>query len=95
MLNKRKFQRKKEDFSCCYCGNEVKGNGYTDHCPKCLWSQHTDINPGDREETCKGMMQPVKLEMKSGKYVIHYKCFKCYFEHKVKAVKDDDLSCLL
>ena len=26
----------------------MKGNGYTNHCPKCLWSKHVDINPGDR-----------------------------------------------
>lgn len=38
----KNFTRVIEDFICENCGTEVKGNGYTNHCPKCLWSKHVD-----------------------------------------------------
>ena len=60
----RKFQRKKEDFICENCNKKVKGDGYTNHCPACLWSKHVDINPGDRLAECKGMMKPIGLDKK-------------------------------
>ena len=40
-----KFKRKKENFVCENCGAEVKGDGFTNHCPKCLYSKHVDIFP--------------------------------------------------
>ena len=49
------FIRKTEDFICEHCGREVRGNGYTNHCPYCLWSKHVDINPGDRAAGCGGL----------------------------------------
>ena len=33
------FTKKIEDFTCDHCGYNVKGKGYTNHCPKCLWSK--------------------------------------------------------
>lgn len=87
----RKFQRKIEDFVCAHCGAKVKGNGYTDHCPTCLWSRHVDINPGDRVAECRGMMEPVDIEMKEGKWVIHYCCQRCGHKFRVKATKNDNL----
>ena len=36
-----------------------------------------DINPGDREETCGGMMEPIGLVAKGKIYVITHKCLKC------------------
>lgn len=95
MLKSKKFQRKKEDFVCKNCGDRVEGNGYTDHCPKCLFSRHIDINPGDRREECGGMMKPVGLEVKSKNYVILYKCLKCGKNHKVKSAKNDNFEGLL
>jgi len=91
----RKFQRKIEDFVCENCGEKVKGNGYTDHCPKCLWSKHVDINPGDREADCKGLMEPVKVEVKNQEHIIHYKCIKCRHKHKVKSALEDNFEELL
>lgn len=80
MLNK-KFQKKKEDFVCEKCSFFVVGNGYTNHCPKCLWSKHVDKNPGDRSEECQGLMLPAGIELrKAGKYFILHKCTKCGFE---------------
>ena len=71
------FIKNKEDFVCEKCGQKVKGNGYTNHCPKCLWSKHVDIHPGDRAEICGGMMSPVSIDLEKGEYVINYKCVKC------------------
>jgi len=90
MLEPKRFQRKKEDFVCRHCQGRVKGSGYTDHCPKCLWSRHIDINPGDRQANCKGMMEPVSAEKKGGEYIIHYQCQKCGYKHRVKSVQNDN-----
>ena len=86
----RQFQRKKEDFICEHCGQEVKGNGYTNHCPNCLYSKHVDINPGDRAEDCGGLMTPVELEQKDGKYIIVHKCQKCGFIRRNKVCEEDN-----
>ncbi len=86
----KKFQKRKEDFVCTHCGFKVQGTGYTDHCPKCLWSKHCDINPGDRLANCQGLMEPVGVETVSGEYIIHYKCQKCGYKHRVKAAAEDN-----
>jgi rubrerythrin len=91
----RKFQRKIEDFVCEYCGAKIKGNGYTDHCPKCLWSKHVDISPGDREADCKGLMKPIGVEIKNKEYIIHYKCTECGYEHRVKSAPEDSFEEIL
>lgn len=44
------FTKTVEDFICAHCGTHVRGNGYTNHCPECLWSKHVDNNPGDRDQ---------------------------------------------
>ncbi|KKS64475.1 MAG: hypothetical protein UV40_C0004G0012 [Parcubacteria group bacterium GW2011_GWA1_42_7] len=94
-MQSKKFQRKKEDFVCEKCGFNVKGTGYTNHCPKCLWSKHVDVNPGDRLSECGGMMEPAEIEMKEGEYVIIHRCVKCGFEKKNKAAEDDDFEEIL
>ena len=86
----KKFQKKKEDFVCEKCEKLVKGDGFTDHCPECLWSKHVDINPGDRLSTCKGMMEPKGVKKEGEKYFIYYKCQDCGFEHRVKNAEKDD-----
>ena len=60
----KKFNMIDESFICENCGKEVTRLGYTarDHCPFCLYSKHLDINPGDRENTCKGLMRPIGIE---------------------------------
>ena len=68
------FTRRIEDFVCGNCKKTVKGNGYTNHCPHCLWSCHVDVNPGDRAANCGALMQPVDLEIKAGDYIITHKC---------------------
>ncbi len=89
-MKEKKFQKNKEDFVCEFCGEKVYGNGYTDHCTNCLWSKHLDVNPGDRKETCRGMMMPVGVEKRGSDYIIFYKCQKCGYLHNVKMAKDDN-----
>jgi len=89
-MQEKKFQRQVEDFVCEKCGKEVKGGGYTDHCSMCLWSKHVDINPGDRKSECKGLMEPIGAEVKSDKYIIHYRCIECGLKHRVKSAPDDN-----
>ena len=71
------FTKRVEDFDCAHCGAHVVGNGYTNHCPVCLWSQHVDNTPGDRAATCGGMMRPVGIEKTGDKFVITHKCETC------------------
>jgi len=95
MTPTKKFQRMTEDFTCEHCGAEVVGNGYTNHCPKCLWCKHVDINPGDRAATCKGLMEPVDAALESEGYVILHRCVECGFERRNKAAKEDDFEMIL
>ena len=90
----KKFQRNKENFVCEKCGFEVEGNGYTNHCPNCLWSKHVDVNPGDRKANCGGMMEPVEAEFKAKEYSIWHKCLKCGLKKKNKVSKGDNLDIL-
>jgi len=77
MIESKRFIRKKEDFTCNTCGLHVKGNGYSNHCSSCLWSRHVDYNPGDRLNSCGGMMEPVGLVTKHGKEYVVHKCVVC------------------
>lgn len=95
MLGPKKFQRKIEDFVCEHCGASVEGNGYTDHCPICLWSKHVDVNPGDRAANCGGAMKPVGVEIKGDGKIIYYQCQKCGLKHRVKAVPEDNFEAIL
>ena len=95
MLPTKKFQRRVEDFVCEKCNNNVKGTGYTDHCPKCLTSKHVDNNPGDRSSDCKGLMMPVSADYKGGEFTINYKCEKCKVNKRVRAAEGDNMDLLI
>lgn len=85
-----KFTRVKEDFVCQNCGLAVKGTGYTNHCPQCLWSKHVDNNPGDRQNSCQGLMKPIGLEMVSGQQKIIHCCQQCgLIKRNLKAQLDN------
>jgi hypothetical protein len=89
------FTRTTEDFVCEKCGFSVVGNGYTNHCPECLWSKHVDIFPGDRAEKCGGLMEPIRIEKKGKEYTIIHKCIKCGIEKPNKAVKEDNFQMII
>ncbi len=90
MKQERRFARRSEDFICENCGSEVKGSGYTDHCPCCLYGKHVDVNPGDRKSSCTGALVPTRVTHDRGGFVIHYRCRKCGMEKPFKAAPDDD-----
>jgi hypothetical protein len=89
------FQKTKENFTCKKCGFKVVGTGYTNHCPHCLWSRHVDINPGDRKESCKGLMKPISIDLRSGEYTITHQCVVCGVKKKNKASKEDSFDMLI
>jgi hypothetical protein len=90
-----KFIRTIENFTCEHCGSEVKGNGFTNHCPNCLWSKHVDIHPGDRSADCGGLMEPIAIEPKGQDYIIIHKCQKCGVQKKNIASKQDSFETML
>ena len=81
-----------EGFKCDNCGYDVDRLNYTarDHCPKCLYSKHVDINPGDRSNNCMGLMKPIGIEKYKNTYKIIYKCLKCGQIHRNIAADDDN-----
>jgi uncharacterized Zn finger protein len=89
------FIKTKENFICENCGEEVVGNGFTNHCPNCLYSKHLDIDPGDRKEKCEGIMKPVEVLKKGREYNILQKCIKCGFERLNKTQKEDNFDVLI
>ena len=74
---------------CDRCASTVLGDGYTNHCPKCLWSKHVDVDPGDRAEKCGGMMEPVALEGTTPSYRIVHMCERCGKTRRVDVAAQD------
>ncbi len=91
----RRFQRKIEDFVCGNCGFAVQGTGYTNHCPRCLWSRHVDLMPGDRQADCDGLMEPIAVAGTTGEYRILHRCQICSVEKWNQASPADDFDRLL
>ena len=91
------FTKRDEEFICENCGKNVDKLVYTtrDHCPYCLYSKHVDINPGDRENSCKGLLKPITVEKFKDTYKIVYKCEKCNMIHKNIMATDDDMDLII
>ena len=94
-MSDKKFQRKIENFTCENCERLIEGDGYTNHCPRCLWSKHVDINPGDRLNGCGGLMEPIALEQKHGDNYIIQQCQLCGFKKRNKTNKEDNLEIII
>jgi len=88
-MNQKNFQRNIEDFVCEKCGQKNIGNGYTNHCSKCLYSKHVDVNPGDREADCGGLMIPKEVFQKNRESYIKHVCEKCSYIKNNKISKID------
>ena len=88
----KKFNMIDEEFICENCHKQVNKLEYSarDHCPYCLFSKHLDINPGDRKNTCHGMLKPIDIEKYKNTYKIVYKCLKCNTYHKNITAIDDN-----
>ncbi len=98
-------------FICKKCGQKVSmtviGTKNRNHCPFCLWSLHVDKEiPGDRYDTCQGMMEPVGLTFKDegidkygkkrqGEIMLVHQCQKCGKENKNRIAGDDDAKAIL
>ena len=93
----KKFNMIDEFFVCENCGNNVEKLNYTarDHCPYCLYSKHVDINPGDRSNECKGLLEPIGIEKFKDTYKIIYKCKKCNEIHKNIIANDDNMDLII
>lgn len=91
-----KFIARNDGFACEHCGKKVApivyGGSYRNHCPFCLWSKHVDSDiPGDRANSCQGMMEPVGVTTKSGgEFTLIHKCIKCGFSRLNRIAGDDD-----
>lgn len=93
-MESKRFKMLDEEFTCLNCNFLVKPLKYTarDHCPNCLYSLHVDINPGDRNNICKGLLEPIGIEKnKKGDYKIIYKCKSCGHIHKNIMACDDNM----
>lgn len=84
------FIKNNQSFICVHCGKEVNKHpdSSRDHCNHCLYSLHVDINPGDRLNSCKGILEPIGLKISNGKTQIVYKCQKC--RQIVFCIKSED-----
>ena len=92
------FTKNDSGFICLCCKAKVGPLGYTsrDHCPVCLSSLHIDINPGDRQNSCKGLLFPIEITQSNKKgYIIKYQCSKCKKHHNNKAAIDDNFETIL
>jgi RNHCP domain len=89
-VNERRFTRRTEDFVCGHCGRPVRGTGYTNHCPSCLWSRHVDVLPGDRRADCGGLMEPVGTLLESGEFVVVQRCLDCGHMRRNRTAANDD-----
>ena len=79
-MESKRFAKNDNGFICQNCGKEVLPLGTSSryHCPFCLCSIHIDVNPGDRQNTCLGIMDAIKTEINPKKgYVLVHKCRKC------------------
>ena len=93
----KNFTMRDEEFVCENCGKKISKLNYTarDHCPYCLYSKHLDINPGDRLNTCHGLLKPIAIEKFKDSYKIVYKCCKCGMIHKNIMANDDDMNLII
>ena len=84
-----------EVFICKNCGREVIPEGassdHRNHCPNCLCSKHVDIEPGDRESDCGGLMEPVSVWVrKGGEWAIIHRCRICGTLSSNRIAADDN-----
>lgn len=99
----KRFQKNDDGFICQNCGHAVEPLGYSsrNHCPRCLCSLHVDIQPGDRANTCGGILRPIRVEPDPKKgYIIIHRCDRCgeirrnRAAHEAK-IQPDDLELLI
>lgn len=93
-MEEKRFRKNDNGFVCLNCGFKVLPLVKTsrDHCPKCLYSLHVDINPGDRANECGGLLRPVSATPDPKRsYIINYICEKCGEGHRNRAAYPADI----
>lgn len=101
--NKRKQYEKgyykthecKDVFTCKVCGRLVvpdgAGSDHRNHCPNCLSSLHLDMEPGDREADCGGIMDAIAVWVrKNGEWAIIHRCRRCGHISSNRVAADDN-----
>ena len=84
------FKRTVEDFTCLHCGAANRGDGYTNHCSRCLHSRHVDVEPGDRAAGCGGLMEPVEVHVRGDRVTLVHRCVACGHVHRCRTSPGDD-----
>ncbi len=73
-------RRENTSFVCAVCGEHIApltNGSYRNHCPACLHSVHLDVRPGDRSADCGGVMEPLALHRRGGRWQIEHRCERC------------------
>ena len=84
-----------DSFTCKSCGRLVvaagAGSSHRNHCPNCLCSLHLDIEPGDREADCGGLMEPIAVWVrKGGEWAVVHRCRICGMLSSNRIAADDN-----
>ena len=90
-MERKLFQKNDSGFICAHCKRAVEPLSVTsrNHCPFCLSSLHVDINPGDRQNECGGILRPIRAipDPKRGFIIVH-RCERCGAEVRNKAAHE-------
>ena len=84
-----------DTFTCRNCGWKVSpqgaGTNHRNHCPNCLHSLHLDMEPGDREADCGGIMEPISVWVRNkGEWAIIHRCKRCGQISSNRVAADDN-----
>ncbi len=92
-MHTKRFTKNDSGFTCLHCDFEAEPLGHTsrNHCPRCLYSLHVDVNPGDRANPCGGLMEPIGVEGGPGAYVVVHRCLRCGEVRRNRAVTETPL----
>ena len=91
------FKQRNEGFVCINCNKKVKSHPSSsrDHCNHCLFGLHVDNEPGDRLNSCRGVLEPVGLRKKKGKEQVIFRCRKCHEQVYCITAPDDNFDVIL
>ncbi|PIQ77822.1 RNHCP domain-containing protein [Candidatus Peregrinibacteria bacterium CG11_big_fil_rev_8_21_14_0_20_46_8] len=97
-MPRKDFIKHNQAFICSSCKSEnppLEG-GERNHCRSCLYSLHVDAEtPGDRQSSCKGRMEPARVEYKGAKgFMVVHRCVQCGKEIANRLAPDDDQTIL-
>lgn len=84
-----------DTFTCKVCDRlitpEGAGSEHRNHCNNCLSSLHVDNEPGDRESSCSGIMEPIGVWVrKNGEWAVIHRCKRCGKLSSNRSAADDN-----